>query len=484
MFLTILLMLSALGLSSIAGYYSVAGMTAIFAASWWPIVIMTGTLEFSKVILASWLYRNWQKSPVFLKTYFTIAIIILMFITSLGIFGYLSKAHIDQIAGVSDNPLLIKQIEQQISTEQARIDDSRKVIIQMDGAVTSMLSQSITEGTLKAGRGSSIAKQATTLRSNQKKDRDTLNKLIDESNSKIQTLNKEKLKLEQEQIKIEAEVGPIKYIAQMIYGDNPDKMLLEKAVRYVIIMIIAVFDPLAILMIIAANMSLKTIKEEKEENQKKTVKEQLSTKEENQIYSFLDSATPNIDSTIIEKKDSDPLITETVIEPEIVQEITIEPEHTAENLEISVTEVPEPTEYIFDDLDYYNQPTDESSVDYNDILEQQLDYTPPYVPEPEIIETTDLDVALTSASPVSYVDSYYSPEPDRTHSVTIIPVDILDPEQLEIDDEEVTLDIEPSINNLQSTIRPANIKRPDDMLNTIKKYHNVRLDDARSTLKS
>lgn len=255
MILTFILLITALTLSTIAGYYSVAGMTAIFAASWWPIVIMTGTLEFSKIIVASWLYRNWNRTPRFLKIYFCIAIVILMFITSLGIFGYLSKAHIDQTAGVSDNPLLIKQIEQQISTEQARIDDTRKLIQQMDGAVNSMLSQSVNESAQKANKGGQLAKQATTLRNSQKKDRQALNATIDEANTKISNFNKEKLKLEQEQIKIEAEVGPIKYIAQMMYGDDVDKNLLERSVRYIIILIIMVFDPLAMLMIIAANMS-------------------------------------------------------------------------------------------------------------------------------------------------------------------------------------------------------------------------------------
>lgn len=266
MILTILLLLSALGLSTIAGYYSVAGMTAIFAASWWPIVIMTGTLEFSKIIVASWLYRNWSKTPVFLRLYFCIAIVILMFITSLGIFGYLSKAHIDQTASVGDNPLFIKQIDQQIATEQARIDDTRKVISQMDDAVNSMLSQSVSASAQKANKGGNIARQATMLRDSQKKDRAALNKVIDEANNKIRDFNKEKLKLEQEQVKIEAEVGPIKYIAQMMYGDNPDKNVLERSVRYMIIMIIMVFDPLAMLMIIAANMSLQSVEELKKQD--------------------------------------------------------------------------------------------------------------------------------------------------------------------------------------------------------------------------
>lgn len=269
MLLTIALLLTALLLSTIAGYYSVIGMTAIFAASWWPIVIMTGTLEFSKIIVASWLYRNWKKTPLFLRTYFCIAIVILMCITSLGVFGYLSKAHIDQTASVSDNPLLIKQLEQRISIEQSRIDDTRKIIVQMDNSINSLLSQSVNENTQKANKGTQIVKQANTLRNSQKKDRLALNQAIDEANSKIAEYNQKKLVLEQDQIKIEAEVGPIKYIAQMMYGDSVDKNLLEKSVRYVIILIITVFDPLAMLMIIAANMSFEIAKRElKKENDK------------------------------------------------------------------------------------------------------------------------------------------------------------------------------------------------------------------------
>lgn len=265
MLLTFVLLLTALILSTIAGYYSVIGMTAIFAASWWPIVIMTGTLEFSKIVVSSWLYRNWGKTPVFLRVYFCIAILILMFITSLGVFGYLSKAHIDQTASVSDNPLLIKQIDQEIGVEQSRIEDTRKLISQMDSAVNSMLSQSVNESAQKANKGSQIAKQATKLRDSQKKDRTTLNQSIDESNKKISELNKRRLVLEQDQIKIEAEVGPIKYIAQMMYGDEIDKNVLEKSVRYVIILIITVFDPLAMLMIIAANISFAHASKERED---------------------------------------------------------------------------------------------------------------------------------------------------------------------------------------------------------------------------
>jgi hypothetical protein len=252
MFINLLLLLSALSLSSIAGYYSVIGMTAIFAAAWWPVVIMTGMLEFSKVVVAAWLHRNWRRTPFLLKSYLSMAVIVLMFITSLGIFGFLSKAHIEQTSGLGNNRLFIEQIDQQITVEQGRIEDARKVMQQMDDAVNSLLRASTQQS---SARNATVAQQAARLRQSQAKDRAQLTTSINESNSKIRELNTQKLKLDQEQLKLEVEVGPIKYIAEMIYGNNPEKDLLEKAVRYVIILIIFVFDPLAILMIIAASTS-------------------------------------------------------------------------------------------------------------------------------------------------------------------------------------------------------------------------------------
>lgn len=425
MFLTILLILSAFGLSSIAGYYSVAGMTAIFAASWWPIVIMTGTLEFSKIVVSSWLYRNWDRTPTFLRAYFTAAVVILMFITSLGIFGYLSKAHIDQLAGVSDNPLFIQQIDQQIAIEQARVEDGRKIISQMDNAVGSILSQSTTESTQKANKGANMAKQANALRDSQKKDRAALNKQIDESNAKIRELNKEKLKLEQEQIKIEAEVGPIKYIAQMIYGDNPDKNLLEKAVRYIIVLIIVVFDPLAVLMFMAANMSIAQMYEDKKNRTPPPLPSQLNEVDANskkkEYTEFVDIdeveiTVPNV-ATNEESVDAIEKINDAVVDevkPAIESELVVKDNEIAEPIveqdfvifeEVSITVedsiIPDLEETVIE-----TQSIDFTNISINDlILLQELveDVEAEDLPfEKELVIDIDnnSDIQLSTKEPV------------------------------------------------------------------------------------
>ena len=97
-----LALLVAIALSAIAAYFSVIGLTTIFAASFWPVVIMGGTLEVAKVVAASWIYRNWNITPFSIKAYLVASILALMFITSMGTFGYLSKAHIDQTTSYSN----------------------------------------------------------------------------------------------------------------------------------------------------------------------------------------------------------------------------------------------------------------------------------------------------------------------------------------------------------------------------------------------
>ena len=96
MILAMSTLLTALGISAVAAYYSIVGLMAIFSASAMSIAIMGVVLEIGKLITASWLYQNWKRVPFLLKSYLTLAVIVLMFITSMGIFGYLSKAHIDQ----------------------------------------------------------------------------------------------------------------------------------------------------------------------------------------------------------------------------------------------------------------------------------------------------------------------------------------------------------------------------------------------------
>ena len=243
----ILTLLVGLAISVVAAWYSIVGLMAIFAAAKIPIAIMGAVLEVGKLLTASWLYQFWDKTNTLLKSYFTIAVVVLMFITSMGIFGFLSKAHMDQTLTVGDNSLLIERIDRKIDREKVKITDAETVVAQLDKTVQVLIDYDRIRG--ESG--------AIAVRESQNEERATLSNIIDQAYSKIDTLSVEKLELDKEQLELEAEVGPIKYIAAFIYGDELDKTLLERAVRWIIITIIFVFDPLAVLLIVAANMTLK-----------------------------------------------------------------------------------------------------------------------------------------------------------------------------------------------------------------------------------
>ena len=243
----ILTLLVGLAISVVAAWYSIVGLMAIFAAAKIPIAVMGAVLEVGKLLTASWLYQFWDKTNTLLKSYFTIAVVVLMFITSMGIFGFLSKAHMDQTLSVGDNSLLIERIDRKIEREKVKITDAETVVAQLDKTVQVLIDYDRIRG--ESG--------AIAVRESQNEERATLSNIIDQAYSKIDTLSVEKLELDKEQLELEAEVGPIKYIAAFIYGDELDKTLLERAVRWIIITIIFVFDPLAVLLIVAANMTLK-----------------------------------------------------------------------------------------------------------------------------------------------------------------------------------------------------------------------------------
>ena len=245
----ILTLLVGLAISVVAAWYSIVGLMAIFAAAKIPIAIMGAVLEVGKLLTASWLYQYWDKTNTLLKSYFTIAVVVLMFITSMGIFGFLSKAHMDQTLSVGDNSLLIERIDRKIEREKVKITDAETVVAQLDKTVQVLIDYDRIRG--ESG--------AIAVRESQNEERATLSNIIDQAYSKIDTLSVEKLELDKEQLELEAEVGPIKYIAAFIYGDELDKTLLERAVRWIIITIIFVFDPLAVLLIVAANMTFKEV---------------------------------------------------------------------------------------------------------------------------------------------------------------------------------------------------------------------------------
>jgi hypothetical protein len=251
-----LLFFTAVILSGIAAYYSVIGLIAIFSAAVLPVAIMGGSLEAAKLVVASWLYRYWKVIPFLMKAYFTSALVILMLITSMGIFGFLSKAHSDQSLVSGDVLAKISVYDEKIKTAKENIDANRKALKQMDEAVDQVMGRSQDE------KG---ADKAVALRRGQAKERTRLLSEIAAEQKLITKLSEERAPIAAEVRKVEAEVGPLKYIAAMIYGDNPDENMLERSVRWLIILLICVFDPLAVLMLIAANLTQMKQKEWKKE---------------------------------------------------------------------------------------------------------------------------------------------------------------------------------------------------------------------------
>ena len=244
MFLTILTFISAISISIIAAAYSIIGLATLFAGAVVPIIAMGSALEIGKLVAASWLYQNWQNDvPKLLKTYLFTAIIVLIFITSMGIFGFLSKAHLDQVKPTSSNTIKIKTIDNQIMRQQNAIDRSEKTLTQLDKSIEVFLDNDFASRGLKE-------------RQKQEEERKQLNIAIKNASDEIAKLSNEKANLQLAQDKIEAEVGPIKYVAELIYGDKAENHF-DEAVRIVILVLIFVFDPLAVLLLIAANISLK-----------------------------------------------------------------------------------------------------------------------------------------------------------------------------------------------------------------------------------
>lgn len=253
MILAWLLLLTGLIISAVAIYYSVIGLTAIFSAAVIPIIVMGSALEVGKLVCASWLKANWKRAPAYMKYYMILAVAILMLITSMGIFGFLSKAHTDQNLVSGDVQSRIAIYDEKIKTAKENIEANRKQLKQMDAAVDQVMGRSTDE------KG---ADKANNIRRSQQRDRSALAKDIEANQKLIATLNDQAAPIRAEVRKVEAEVGPIKYIAAFIYGET-NEGLLEKAVTWVIILIVIVFDPLAVIMLLAAQMTFGWLREQK-----------------------------------------------------------------------------------------------------------------------------------------------------------------------------------------------------------------------------
>jgi hypothetical protein len=258
MILAWLLLLTGLIISAVAIYYSVVGLTAIFSAAAIPIIIMGSALEVGKLVCASWLKANWERAPRFMKYYMISAVMVLMLITSMGIFGFLSKAHSDQSLVSGDVVSKIAIYDEKIKTAKDNIDANRKALKQMDEAVDQVMGRSSDE------KG---ADKAVAIRRAQQKERVRLQSEIAAEQKAIAALNEEAAPIRAEVRKVEAEVGPIKYIAKFIYGDQgADENSLERAVTWIIILIVIVFDPLAVIMLLAAQMTFGWNKKKEEDN--------------------------------------------------------------------------------------------------------------------------------------------------------------------------------------------------------------------------
>jgi hypothetical protein len=244
MFLILLTFITAISISVIAAGYSIVGLATLFAGAVVPIIAMGSALEVGKLVAATWLYHNWRSDiPRILKTYLFIAIIVLVFITSMGIFGFLSKAHLDQVKPISGNNIKIELLDKRINQQNLIVVRAEKQLELLDKALEVYIDKEYVTRGLKERKA-------------QKEERDLLNEAIYSASDEIAILITEKSVLALEQDKIEAEVGPIKYIAELIYGEQA-KDHFDEAVRWVIVVLIFVFDPLAVLLLIAANISLK-----------------------------------------------------------------------------------------------------------------------------------------------------------------------------------------------------------------------------------
>ena len=248
-------LITALTLSTIAAWYSISGLTAIFAAAVIPIIIMGGALEFAKVITTVWLHRHWNRVTLQIKCYLAISVVALAFLTSMGIYGFLSKAHIDQGIPTGDVAAKVSLLDEKIKIQRENIEVARQALTQMNAQVDQRLGRSASE------QG---AERAVVIRRQQSSERNKLQKEIADAQKEISKLNEERAPVASELRKAEAEVGPIKYIAALVYGDGADQATLEKAVRWVIMLIVLVFDPLALTLVIAANSSRKWEKEDAE----------------------------------------------------------------------------------------------------------------------------------------------------------------------------------------------------------------------------
>jgi hypothetical protein len=343
MLLAILTLFSGLFLSAVSEYYSIMGLIAIFSADPMPIAIMGVALGVAKLTTTIWLKQNWETAPKTLKAYLMSAVVILMIITSLGCFGLLSKAHSDQSLVSGDAGAKVQIIEEQINTEKENIDAARKSLKQMDDAVDQVM-----------GRSTDVngASKSVTIRKSQQPERARLQTEITTSQKKIGKLNEAKAPLAADLRKIDSEVGPIKYIAAFIYGTTPDTSLLEKAVTWVIVLIVAVFDPLAVTILLASQYSFQIASQRRKEEK---------TKEE---------VAPSINGVMTDNNGIDEST------PQVVQQEDAVVPPMPNFIPMPVNRI---TEWTYNK---FEEPTVEVSNEYVKLSDDELDEIAKLIPEP------------------------------------------------------------------------------------------------------
>lgn len=338
-------LLVALALSSIAAWYSIIGLAAIFAGAVIPIIIMGSALELAKITTTVWLRKYWGRCTWIMKIYLVPAVVALALLTSMGIFGFLSKAHLDQGVPTGDVAAKVALLDEKIKTERDNIETSRKALAQMDSQVDQML------GRTDSDRG---AERAVQIRRQQAKERTTLQNDIAKAQSVIAKLNEERAPIASELRKVEAEVGPIKYIAAFIYGDNPDANLLERAVRWVIILLVIVFDPLAIMLVIAANQSKDWDKEQLLEDDRNAMS--IIPPKDEDTRPFTEEEIEALDAPINEPKASWPFPSATPPEQ------NSEPYIANKFSDLTLVEVTKEEEEVFKELEKKSEPTIEEQM--------------------------------------------------------------------------------------------------------------------------
>ena len=256
----------ALAISAVAAYYSIVGLMAIFAGATTAIAIMGIVLEIGKLICASWTFTNWKSCPVIMKSYFILAVVVLMLITSLGIFGFLSRAHITQSSPTALISERIERIDLKIDQRQTQIKRYQGRLDTLDQALQRYIELgAISKGLAKIG---AMDNETSLLKTK-----------VEGLENEIDGLSDEKYGLKTELNLAEVEVGPIRYVASMLYDDVSESQL-EEAVRWIIVLLIFVFDPLAVVLVIAANISLRDYRKERKMATKTvTVMPDLSDKE-------------------------------------------------------------------------------------------------------------------------------------------------------------------------------------------------------------